>query len=230
MASDAEIRIVSRIHRAEISEFHDSIICSLTACSQPLTVPNNRGTKQAIVPGWNEYVKEHHDAAMDAYWLWREMGKPRNGDVFTLMKLCRSRFKYALRKCDGCVRTWAKIYRVTSFDRKENKAMWRRRIPHCVACMNLPTLDGDVESVYRALLMEAAIAARKCGGECLHGVSTSDTAPLLSLTDLLDPDMSGSLTGRFISSLERHGGDSTILRKMYLGVEDKKSRYNFARQ
>ena len=36
---------------------------------------------------------------MDAYWLWREMGKPRNGDVFTLMKLCRSRFKYALRKC-----------------------------------------------------------------------------------------------------------------------------------
>ena len=27
------------------------------------------------------------------------MGKPRNGDVFTLMKLCRSRFKYALRKC-----------------------------------------------------------------------------------------------------------------------------------
>ena len=60
---------------------------------------NNRGTKQAIVPGWNEYVKEHHDAAMDAYWLWREMGKPRNGDVFTLMKLCRSRFKYALRKC-----------------------------------------------------------------------------------------------------------------------------------
>ena len=25
--------------------------------------------------------------------------KPRNGDAFTLMKLCRSRFKYALRKC-----------------------------------------------------------------------------------------------------------------------------------
>ena len=43
----------SRIHQAEISEFHDSIICSLTACSQPLTVPNNRGIKQAIVPGWN---------------------------------------------------------------------------------------------------------------------------------------------------------------------------------
>ena len=72
---------------------------SLTACSQPLTAPNNRDIKQAIVPSWNEYVKEHHDAAMDAYWLWREMGKPRNGDAFTLMKLCRIRFQYALRKC-----------------------------------------------------------------------------------------------------------------------------------
>ena len=32
----------SRIHQADISGFHDSIICTLTACSQPLTVPNNR--------------------------------------------------------------------------------------------------------------------------------------------------------------------------------------------
>ena len=49
---------------------------SLTACSQPLTAHNNRDIEQAIVPGWNEYVKEHHDDAMDAYWLWLEMGKP----------------------------------------------------------------------------------------------------------------------------------------------------------
>ena len=81
----------SRIHQAEISELHDSIMGSLTACSQPLTAPNNRDIKQAIVPGWNEYVKEHNDAAMDAYWLWREMGKPRNGHAFTLMKLCSSK-------------------------------------------------------------------------------------------------------------------------------------------
>ena len=51
----------SRIHQADISEFHDSITGSLTACSQPLTAPNNRAIKLAIVPGWNEYVKEHHD-------------------------------------------------------------------------------------------------------------------------------------------------------------------------
>ena len=48
-------------------------------------MPNNRGIKQAIVPGSNEYVKEQHVAARDAYWLWREMGKPGNWDVFTLI-------------------------------------------------------------------------------------------------------------------------------------------------
>ena len=44
-------------------------------------------------------MKELHCAARDAYWLWREVGKPRQGDVFNVMKLSRSRFKFALRKC-----------------------------------------------------------------------------------------------------------------------------------
>ena len=51
------------------------------------------------MPGWNAHVNEQHDCARDAYRLWRYMGKPRNGDIFTLMKLSRSRLKYALRKC-----------------------------------------------------------------------------------------------------------------------------------
>ena len=77
-----------------------AIICTLSRCSQPLVSNRNRNIKQAIVPGWNAHVKEQHDYARDAYyWLWREMGKPRNGDIFTLMKLSRSRLKYALRKC-----------------------------------------------------------------------------------------------------------------------------------
>ena len=46
---------------------------SLTACSQPLTAPNNRDIKQASVPGWNEYVKEHHDG-FGVRWVSRGMG------------------------------------------------------------------------------------------------------------------------------------------------------------
>ena len=45
--------------------------------------------KDVIVPGWNEQVKEVHDAARHAYLTWRDIGKPRQGDVFTMMKLSR---------------------------------------------------------------------------------------------------------------------------------------------
>ena len=101
MALDAMIPTVKKhSHHVEISEFYHTIICTLSRCSQPLVSNRNRNIKQAIVPGWNAHVKEQHDYARDAYyWLWREMGKPRNGDIFTLMKLSRSRLKYALRKC-----------------------------------------------------------------------------------------------------------------------------------
>ena len=50
--------------------------------------------KHHVVPSWNEKVK-----ACDAYWLWREIGTPRQRDVFNVMKLSRIKFKHAIRKC-----------------------------------------------------------------------------------------------------------------------------------
>ena len=44
-------------------------------------------------------MEELYDAARHACLTWREIGKLRQGDVFTMMKLSRSKFKYALRKC-----------------------------------------------------------------------------------------------------------------------------------
>ena len=34
-------------------------------------------------------MKQLHDAARHAYLTWRDIGKPRQGDVFTMMKLSR---------------------------------------------------------------------------------------------------------------------------------------------
>ena len=36
-----------------------------------------------IVPGWNEYVKEHHLHAKDAlFWWWNLNKKPRHGSIY----------------------------------------------------------------------------------------------------------------------------------------------------
>ena len=90
---------LNQIHRDEIDELYASIVSALTKCSHAFVSTGKHTVKDFIVPGWNEQVQELHDAARNAYLTWREIGKPRQGDVFIMMKLSRSKFKYALRKC-----------------------------------------------------------------------------------------------------------------------------------
>ena len=86
-------------HRDEIDELYASIVSTIKKCSHAFVSTGKHTVKEFIVPGWNEQVQELHDAVRNAYLTWREIGKPRQGDVFIMMKLSRRKFKYALRKC-----------------------------------------------------------------------------------------------------------------------------------
>ena len=39
-------------------------------------------------PGWNEHVADLHSAARDAFFLWRDGGKPKHGPVFDMKRTC----------------------------------------------------------------------------------------------------------------------------------------------
>ena len=52
-----------------------------------------------MVPGLNEYMKDLHSDAKDAFFLWLCSGKPRHGPVNEHMRITRLNFKYALRQC-----------------------------------------------------------------------------------------------------------------------------------
>ena len=47
-----------------------------------------------IVPGFNEFTKELHSAARDAYVAWRDAGRPRSGSLFSDMRRSRLLFRY----------------------------------------------------------------------------------------------------------------------------------------
>ena len=51
------------------------------------------------VPGWNEFVKDLHQHARNAFLHWRDYGSPREGPLALEMRRTRSRFKLALRNC-----------------------------------------------------------------------------------------------------------------------------------
>lgn len=47
------------------------------------------------MPGWNEYVRELHAEAKEAFSSWVTSGKARHGPVCERKKLANARFKYA---------------------------------------------------------------------------------------------------------------------------------------
>ena len=124
---------------------------------------------------------------------------------------------YALRccnmvVCDMCVRVWAALYRIVSAQRLKSKSMWTRRIPHCVCCNRLPTLDTDVEAILTSSFMASSTKQhnereRLCGvSERLTDNGSSSPPPLFSTADLIGipGDERGDPRCRFGNDYEGH--------------------------
>ena len=60
-----------------------------------LTIPTCRFrcSQEFIVPGFNEHLKELHGKARECYLVWKDIGRPRTGDVHDDMRVSRLRFK-----------------------------------------------------------------------------------------------------------------------------------------
>ena len=132
-----------------------SIVNTLKKCSHALVSTGKHVVKEDIVPGWNDQVKELHCAARHAYMTWRELGKPRQGDVFTMMKLSRSKFKFALRKCKRDKMTIIADNIAENLCKKDSRDFWKD-IKHLTnKKVKLPTnIDGvhgdnDIVSMWK---------------------------------------------------------------------------------
>ena len=67
--------------REDIDYFYTAIIHALKISARHCIPSSIVSTKSYIVPGWNEYVKEHHIHvhAKDVIWLWNLNNRPRHG-------------------------------------------------------------------------------------------------------------------------------------------------------
>ena len=89
----------SYLHKQEIATFYDNLCKDLFDISCKSIPLSNQTCKSYVIPGFNDYVKEFHTAARNAYVVWRAAGKPRDGQTRDDMNATRLRFKYALRQC-----------------------------------------------------------------------------------------------------------------------------------
>ena len=71
---------------------------SIKNSNGPRTVPCGIPLITSVrIPGWNEYVREHHKIVRNAFKWWNLNNRPRDGYIYHKMRTSRARFKYVLR-------------------------------------------------------------------------------------------------------------------------------------
>ena len=114
----------SESHRNAIARMYDDITKALAVSGKPFS-SNAKGKKFNQVLGWNDYCKAAHDQARDAYLLWRESGRSRQGILFDSMKKSRAYFKYVFRKCKSADSTKMADALANKLLYKDDKQFWK---------------------------------------------------------------------------------------------------------
>ena len=84
-----------------IDDYNDAVMECVKVASRTC-IPGKFCSSNAssyVTPGWNDYVKDKHLAARDAFLEWTHCGRPRNGPAFVMMQRTRAQFKLSLRYC-----------------------------------------------------------------------------------------------------------------------------------
>ena len=121
--TDPNCKLVS--HRKDIDFYYDKIISTLSRCSSSLGTKGKNLKHDHNVPGWSDNIESYHNAARDAYLMWMHIGKPRQGIIYNLMKSSRTKFKYALRKCQNNKNTILADKFATQLNNKSDKESWK---------------------------------------------------------------------------------------------------------
>ena len=109
-------------HIAEVILFYENLISSIKSADTEAFANERNGRRDKAYnrPGWSDYVDELHQSARECFLLWRDTGKPRQGQIFDLMQHSRARFKYAIRAIKQREESLAK--KMTS---NSNCAFWK---------------------------------------------------------------------------------------------------------
>ena len=126
-------------HYHKLELLYTELVACLKSCA-----PSSRKRKFKPTPGWNDYVKDWHDASRESFLLWVDAGKPRQGPQYELMKRCKARFKYALRQTQHNEESLRADALANKMMNKNYDSFWKD-IKHVHAAkVSLPDNIGDI--------------------------------------------------------------------------------------
>ena len=85
------------IHKEYIKDLHSTIINSISKASNISLPHTTKKNAKKIIPGWNEYVKEHSDRSKMWHEIWVQDGRKREGYIANIRRKTRLQYHYAIR-------------------------------------------------------------------------------------------------------------------------------------
>jgi exonuclease III len=139
LAANREAGIHDSIDRA-----YKALVDGLTSAGNALVTDRSRqASSRRPIPGWNDYVRDAHEEARDAFLLWQANAKPRHGPICDLMRSTRARFKTCLRHCRAVESRAVADAIANKFVARDKNDFWReiRRIGKSDS-VNALSIDG----------------------------------------------------------------------------------------
>ena len=84
-------------HSFEVMNYLNAISNAMTLASH-YSIPKCKAYNSNEIPGWNDYVKPFQDAAIEAYELWKNAGRPENCPLDYQRKFKRRQYHRAVNK------------------------------------------------------------------------------------------------------------------------------------
>ena len=117
-----DVHCQNKDHKAQLVDLYSKARYILLSSTKDFIVNTNRNFK--IIPGWNDYVKQHFTIARQKFLTWVSQGKPSSGRVKEEMRLARSNFKLALNECKENEHEIRNVKLLDSLKNKSHKDFW----------------------------------------------------------------------------------------------------------
>ena len=86
-----------KVHGQSISDIYNDVVKFCLQADNVLPKTKDNSSKNNIVAGWSEYVKEHKDMALFWHREWVDKGRPPQGMIAYNRRKTRAKYHYAIK-------------------------------------------------------------------------------------------------------------------------------------
>ena len=133
------------IHTEQIRIWYNTIVNILLDSSKTSLPITGNKQKPKTIPGWNEYVKPKLETSLFWHNIWKDCGRPRQGNVADIMRRTRAQYHHSVKYSKREYNNIRNVRMAEAISCNNNRDLWKEVNTMTHAKQELPSvIDGQV--------------------------------------------------------------------------------------